>query len=312
MEDLLTKAEFNFSISNYEEALRIYKKIQRLYPHSKSLFNDMVRICEKKLANKVNPVSVSNLIDGYDFYKFKEKGECAAIITLWKRKDYLEEQLEALKNQTKKVSSILIVKNENHFEIDDKLVDKYGLKIISSDINSLYTRWIIGYLLDEDYIYVLDDDVIPGEKWVEISINALKKYNALVGPSGRKAVLNNDPAWKSVETFDGQDQLCDWVCNSYFFKREWIKFIVSAERYRNTQKTFDDIQLATTLKIFGGINCVVPGQSKSDLSINGHIKRIYGHDENALWKRSGSEHKNLRCDFVEKLNKENYAWVGND
>jgi hypothetical protein len=314
MKDLISKAEFNFSISNYEEALRIYRKIQRLHPSSKSLFNEIVKACEERVGekNKLDKNYQKDAASKFNFYAFPKDESCAAVITLWKREDYLEEQIEALQSQTKKVSTILLIQNENHFEVSSDLIERYNLKIIKSTVNSLYTRWIIGYLLSEKYIYVLDDDVIPGNRWVEIAINALEKYNALIGPSGRRAAIGQIPAWNSVETFDGKDQLCDWVCNSYFFKREWINLITSADRYKDTQKTYDDIQLATTLKIFGGVNCVVPGQSKEDLSINGHTKRAYGHDENALWKRSGSEHMNARGDLINGLNNSGFKWVSND
>lgn len=313
MKELLSKAETNLALKNYTEALRIYKKITRLHPGTKLLFQEIITTCENKiLENDVKSktkINTEKNTENYEIFNFNNDESCAAIITVWKRSDYLKEQLEALKNQTKEVTSILIIQNENHFEISKDLIKEYNLNVIKSSINSLYTRWIIGYLLNEKYIYVLDDDVIPGEKWVEISINALNKYNALVGPSGRRIALTNTPAWKSIETYNGLDQACDWVCNSYFFKREWIQYITAAERYMRTHKTFDDIQLATTLKIFGGINCVVPGQSKKNLEINGHKKREYGHDDNALWKRSNDEHMNARKVFLESINTNNYKWI---
>lgn len=303
-----------FRQEKYSDALECYKDILEEYPTFKEVIRANINICETMISNHQND-------DNQDFQNvfapLVDNG-WVAVITLWKRSSYLREQLNAICGQTIKPNEIIIIQNENHFEIDKELIEEYGVKVVKSDINSLYTRWIIGYLSDSKYISVFDDDVIPGKKWIENCIRVCETHNALVGPSGRRAKLDKEPAWISVDigsknkenlSCTDRDVVCDWVCNSYFFKKEWIKYVVSAGRYLSTQKTFDDIQLATTLKFYGGIKTVVPQQSKDNLDFNGHIKREYGHDEFALWKRQSSEHANKRTEFIRKLNQcEQFTW----
>lgn len=310
----LTKGNSYFWSGKYELAVQEYKKIAHdspLYREAQSNIERAHRSIGKHAALTKPPISTSDQLARLSavFNASHPKSGWTAIITLWKRSEYLAEQLEAILAQTIAPRSILVVQNESHFAINPKFLSIPNLKLISSGLNSLYTRWIIGYLCDSKYVCVFDDDVIPGKKWIELCIKISDKYAALVGPSGRLARPKNEPAWISVETDQtGSDQICDWVCNSYFFQTDWIRYIVAASRYEGYQMTFDDIQLATTLKAFGEIRAVVPGQPKSNRELNGHIKREYGHDDHALWKRRPTEHMSKRSELIRRIDLSGFQW----
>lgn len=313
MDISLEKANELFRDEKFEQAKIMYKSLLDAYP---KVFHDFINLkinlCAKETENtSLDETSFSNI------YKNDFEG-WAAVITLWKRTDYLKEQLEAIMAQTIPPKTIIIIQNEHHIAVNEMGLDKFPIKVVQSDLNSLYTRWIVGYLANTKYVNVFDDDVIPGKKWIESCIRVCESKNALVGPSGRVARPDKNPAWESVDINTKGDQKyscqdkdveCDWVCNSYFFKTEWIKYITSAERYSGTQKTFDDIQLSTTLRYYGGVRVFVPMQPKSDIDRNGHTKRHYGHDEFALWKRSTSDHTDQRNDYIRKINQSDYSWI---
>ncbi len=248
-----------------------------------------------------------------------EKTGWTALITTWKRTAYLEEQLNAIAKQSVPPTAIILLQNESHIEIDRALLDRFGAKLIRSDINSLYTRWVMGYLADTRYICVFDDDVIPGAKWIENCIRASDENNALVGPSGRIANPGNSPAWINVDpsynnhlniyvSCAERDVFCDWVCNSYFFRTDWVKYIVSAQRYMGTHETFDDIQLATTLLRFGRIRTVVAKQPSDDVAWHGNIKRGYGSDELAMWRRH-EQHFDRRSKLIKDIDDAGFSWA---
>ncbi|MAB44291.1 MAG: hypothetical protein CMN67_02490 [Sphingomonadaceae bacterium] len=295
------------------ESLSEYRKVPSKSPlFEQAQFN--IKALESRLLNS------GQEYDGEQFLEKSEtkflrvfNNECdnnwVAVITLWKRIDYLEEQLDAVFGQSVPPESVILIQNEYHIDIPDDIRSRDRIEVIQSGLNSLYTRWIVGYLANAKFVCVFDDDVIPGSDWIQSCIRTSEKHNALVGPSGRRAKPSETPAWESVETVGSDnDALCDWVCNSYFFQTEWIKYIVEARRYRSSHKTFDDIQLATTLKALGNINCVVPAQPSSDKRLNGHLKRKYGHDEHALWKRSASEHTHQRSKLVRQLDDADFEW----
>ena len=313
MEISLDNANKLFRDKKFHRAKAIYESLLDVYPKS---FHDYIKLnidfCNREIQK------VTSTEDEFDKVYSNSFRGWTAIITLWKRTDYLIEQLEAIMDQTIPPDTIIIIQNENHFNFKELDLSRFPIKVIRSDLNSLYTRWIIGYLANSKYVNVFDDDVIPGRKWIESCIRVCEAQNALVGPSGRIAKPGKSPAWQSVDinvkgdpkySCNDKDVECDWVCNSYFFKTEWIKYITAAERYSATQKTFDDIQLATTLRYYGGIRVFVPKQPKNEIDRNGHTKRHYGHDEFALWKRASSDHTDQRNKLIQKINNSDYQWV---
>lgn len=242
-----------------------------------------------------------------------------AIITMWKRSDYLAEQLSAIKTQSFAPAEIIIILNENH--ISEQTIRDIGgpdIRIVRSDVNSLYSRWAIAYIAKGEYVCVFDDDIIPGSLWIENAMRASKQYNALVGPSGRIYSKNGKhgyyklvvPAenWSDKQTIDCgvTDVYCDWVCNSYLFKREWVGYALGAVRYQESFKTFDDIQLATSLYIYGGIQCITPMQPSSNKELHGSLKHSYGNDAHAIWKTNSDHHFSARKEYIESLNNKCY------
>lgn len=251
-----------------------------------------------------------------------QKETWSAIITMWKRKDYLKEQLAAIQGQSIPPQEIIILINERHIpESTVRDIAGPNSQIISSDINSLYTRWALAYIAKGDYIAVFDDDVIMGEYWIANAIRACKCYNALVVPQGRifnrKGKYNffklvtpdTDVMDKNIIPCNETDVLCDWGCNSYFFRREWVGYILGQERYQNSCKTFDDIQLATSLFLNGGIRCVTPMQPAFDKRLHGSLRREYGSDAYAIWKTNSERHFSERKAYVEILVQNGYIPV---
>ena len=236
----------------------------------------------------------------------------SAIITMWKRQDYLAEQLSAIRAQSIPPEEIIIILNE--FHISEPQIREIGgpdIKIIRSDINSLYSRWAVAYIAKGAYISVFDDDVIPGIHWIENAIRACSSYNALIGPSGRiynkhgahgyyKLVTPNAENSNSISCSE-TDIYCDWVCNSYLFKREWVGHALSSLRHKDSLKTFDDIQLATSLYLSGGIRCITPMQPSFDKKLHGSLQHHYGNDSHAIWKTNSDQHFAGRKSYIEEL-----------
>jgi glycosyltransferase involved in cell wall biosynthesis len=244
----------------------------------------------------------------------------SAIITMWKRVDYLAEQLAAIRKQSIAPLEIIIILNENHIsESKVRAIAGPDARVIRSDINSLYARWALAYVAQGNYVSVFDDDAIPGELWIANAMRACDRYHALVGPSGRihnsnghqgyfKSVVPQcDPADDKLIDCGETDVYCDWVCNAYFFKREWVGYALGDVRYLDSSKTFDDIQLATSLWLHGGIRCVTPMQPAHDTRLHGHLKPKYGNDAHAVWKTNQDQHFSARKSYIESLVVQGYV-----
>ena len=236
-----------------------------------------------------------------------------AIICMWRRIDYIENQLNAIKNQTTSPAEIMIIVNENNINIEWlKNLAGSEVKIIVSDINSLYTRWALSYVAKGEYVCVFDDDTIPASGWIEYAIEKSIQYNAMVGPSGRiyspggkegffklvgPSKSKEDPNTIDCSTADTH---CDWICNSYLYKRAWVPFALMEPRYLGEHKTYDDMQLAFSMKNYGGINCIVPKQTPEENNI-GSMNPEYGSDEHAIWKTNQNAYFEKRKTYARSL-----------
>jgi hypothetical protein len=264
----------------------------------------------KNQQQKSNTIKISN--ENYNNITW------SAIITMWKRQDYFAEQLAAIRSQSIPPEEIIIILNEGH--IPESKIREIGgadVKIIRSDINSLYSRWAVAYIAKGEYVSVFDDDVIPGKYWIANAIRACSSYNALVGPAGRiynkhrlngyyKLVVPNAEGPHAISCSE-TDVFCDWVCNSYLFKREWVGHALSSLRYQDSFKTFDDIQLATSLYLSGGIRCVTPMQPSFDKELHGSLQHRYGNDSHAIWKTNSDQHFAGRKAYIEELIEAGYV-----
>lgn len=302
----------------YKEALDRIQKIRQNTPEISQIRELNLQFLEERIRARLmtgpNASIESQFNQNNKLINDASNNTWSAIITIWKRYDYLAEQLAAIRKQSIPPQEIIVIINEGHI-LKSKIQEIGGndIKIIQSDINSLYSRWALAYIAQGEYVSVFDDDVIPGEHWVANAIRACSQYNALIGPSGRiynKKSKNNffklvapnaDPKDKDAINCSDTDIYCDWVCNSYFFKREWVGHILSNMRYLDSFKTFDDIQLATSLYLSGGIRCVTPMQPSFDQRLHGYRKRGYGSDAHTIWKTNLDQHFIEQRKYIEQL-----------
>lgn len=313
---------------NYDLALQIYKEIKDkdpLYPK----IDFFIEFCTKKINTKLNydpkldveNINITNHNVQFENLSLSKKDNLniftdkkwVAVITLWKRKEYFAEQLKAIHDQSIPPIGVIVILNDKSITSEYvKSIDQ-GIQVIDSDINSLYTRWFAGYLSDAEYVNVFDDDVIPGSDWIMNALRVCDQYNALVGSAGRIYNKNGHKDFFELVTPNSEttknkfvncshsDVYCDWICNSYFFKTEWISSILKDLRYKHTQKTFDDIQLSVSLQMYAGVNCIVPYQPIEHKNLWGSLKSEYGNDDHAIWKTNQDDHFKGRKKYIEEL-----------
>ena len=296
---------------NYISQCNDYMKRRRdLLPRSLSEAYDIeIKVILSRLAKAkssdaaYSPIKAST-INEHNSYTY------SAIICMHKR-SRIDDVYQALSCQSVPPKSILMLINEQHIN-PNEIRERYpGALVAQSDINSLYTRWAMGYALDGDYIFVCDDDQIPGASYIEKAINLSSKKRALVCGTGRRhSRTGKQGFYESISPYErngkGAGALlkampieCDWGCNSYLFRKDWIHYIMAEERYRNLQLKVDDIQLAYNLYAYGGIGCWVAQQDIDDNSTLYSTDTGRGNDEHALWSKS--DHFSIRKDYLNYL-----------
>lgn len=229
----------------------------------------------------------------------KPVADVTMILNVWKR-NYLDEQLDALLKQTVLPKHIWIIRYENLTDMWS-VVNKYlpmfpSITCIESEKNFKYFgRFSIVPFVETEFVWVLDDDIIPATPWLETALRKCKEYNALISCTGRiippgdfepetdkddmPAYFIGDEPYAMEHNICQKDTVVDFGCNSYFFKTCWMEHFWSI--WPQTFASGEDMHLAATLKIQAGIKAIVPAQHSIEES--GNYKKFYGADEHSSW-----------------------------
>lgn len=118
------------------------------------------------------------------------------ILNVYRRPQYLEEQIAAIKNQTIKGTQIWIWVNDHE---DNRGYDysKLGVDVVvHSSVNFKYHgRFSLGLLANTKFVSFFDDDTIPGDMWYE---NCLQ-YQASPKVLGGAGVILNSRVYANHE-----------------------------------------------------------------------------------------------------------------
>lgn len=220
------------------------------------------------------------------------------ILTVWKR-NHIIEQLEALARQTVKPDQVWIYQCGNF--VDTQSIPRYNFRVelIKSTVNLKYFgRFMLAGFVPTKYVWILDDDVIPGSQWLANSRTVCENESAIVSCTGRiipkgdylpERMSNisdyffGDVLQKEVYNTCLQDTIVDFGCNSWFYQSKWTHAFWQTPPC--TLETAEDIHLSASCKITLGISTIVLKQE--DITTSGNTKIKYGRDEFASWLKPG-------------------------
>lgn len=234
--------------------------------------------------------------------KSKDSLDITVILNIWKR-DHFQEQLLSLLNQTLLPKEIWVNQYENHIDLIDTIntCKQYfpNIQHIKSSKNLKYFgRFSLAINVSTTYVFMIDDDVIPGCKWLESAFEKCNFHNAIIACTGRiipkgnylpeqtgeldrKKYFIGDMTYLFKNYCEGDTQV-DYGCNSYFFKTEWLKHYW--ETWPATFLSGEDIHLSATAMVNGRIKTYVIEQKDSDTC--GNLKKAYGSDSVASWRQN--------------------------
>jgi hypothetical protein len=230
-----------------------------------------------------------------------------AVIQVYKRPDYLNEMLEALRHQSCPPNNITIVHNEGGVNID---YPKDVHVIYSSENMKYHLRFAIGLLVKTDYIAFLDDDSIPGCKWFENCLQTINKHDCVCVTNGRIVHFNNMswgcPGWGNPSDSEVE---CDFGGHSWFLKTKNLKYMWFDDVYEYNNG--EDIQLSANCKRFGNIPTFVPPHPTNDKALWGSLKGIeMGADAVASYKVN-PVHYQQRWDLLYKYKQLGWKTISN-
>lgn len=206
------------------------------------------------------------------------------ILNGYKRPQFLNEQLEAVRNQTIKPSEIMLWQNNSEgfsVEVTNELTTAVSNKNLG-----VWARFAFALNAKTEYICVLDDDTIPGSKWLENCLETMKTHEGLLGTIGL--------IYRSPLTYQGNYRVgwdnpneettrVDIVGHAWFFKREWLSTFWRELPPPDLITVGEDMHFSYTLQKYLGINTYVPPHPIEDKEMWGSKKGWeLGTERNAL------------------------------
>ncbi len=246
----------------------------------------------KSLQNETSPSSNQSI---------GESSSITAILTLYKRAEYLPAQVEALRNQSVPPKEIWLWCNNSDELIPDMthLVDRV---IISNSNWKFWGRFSLAGLVRTQYIALFDDDILPQIDWLK---NCLDTYAAgtegILGGSGVVLPETGGYSSKHKVGWNGHHRdhpvEVDLVGHAWFIKKTYIKYMWFEEPM--SWENGEDIHFSYMALKHAGLSTWVPPhpESKPDLwSCRPDFGKAVGRTNSATFKSTG--HHTVRDDIV--------------
>jgi len=216
----------------------------------------------------------------------------SVILNVYKRPHMLERQIESILDQT-----ILVIPTDIHVwynqsETDQPNPKDVRIKTYRCNWNTkFFGRFTLPALCRNEYIAILDDDILPGERWFENCLNVIntEATNGILGGAGVTLLSKN--TWNKVG-WNGEhsekSERVDYVGQSWFFRKQWSQYMWYEEPY--SWDNGEDIMYSYLSQKYGGINTFVPPHPEGDKALwstSSDVSMSVGRDRNASWRAAG-------------------------
>lgn len=228
------------------------------------------------------------------------------ILNCYKRPEYLQEQIDAIKNQSIPPEDIMIWYNKPEDESQYDLTN-LGCKVATCNHNfKFHGRFAYGLLAKTKYIAYFDDDTIPGKDWFKNCLNTINSgYNGILGTTGVVLTGNNYDShykvgWNGNQINEIKE--VDLVGHAWFFERKFLHYLWIEEPI--SWENGEDMQLSFYAQKHGNIKTYVPPHPPNQSHLYGSLPNKgmkYGMDNKGNSISKFNHHKNLRNEIASKL-----------
>jgi len=221
-----------------------------------------------------------------------QKFEVSIILNGYKRPHVLNRQLDAIRDQTVAPSEILIWRNDPASRMTDlkfSLARTSGAIVTKSEKNfGVWARFSFALMAKSEFICVIDDDTIPGKRWLENCLTSFQSRPGLYGTIGVR--FNSSKGYDGHQTRLGWDnpnpniERVDIVGHAWFFPKEYLSYFWREFPTPLPVSAGEDIHFSYTLQKFAGIETLVPPHPIGNQELwgsNPALATKYGGDTNA-------------------------------
>ncbi len=229
-------------------------------------------------------------------------GTTTAILTVYKRSEFLTAQIAALKNQTHPPAEIWVWTNSSDILPTD-FSSEVDRVVVSNTNWKFWGRFAIGNLARTTYLCILDDDVLPEPRWIE---NCISTYDAgtkgILGGSG--VILPEAGGYSSKHKVGwngnhfNEPAEVDLVGHAWFFRKEYLQYMWIEQPH--SWENGEDIHFSYMALKHGGLSTWVPPHPDDDQSLwscRPDFGKTVGRTKAATHKSVG--HHGLRDEIVD-------------
>ena len=224
--------------------------------------------------------------------------ESITVVLSGYKRSHLKEQVEAIKNQSVPVKEIFYWQNTvPGFSYEEETYSELNAALSNYNYG-VWARFAYALNAKTDYVCVLDDDTIPGSRWLENCLNTYKTHPGLLGGIGLRFkdgtyTLYRLPNGKATRFgWDNHPDLAgnndepvevDIVGHSWFFARDLLSVFwreIPAQHW--TMLCGEDIHFSYMLQKYTDLKTYVPPHPSNDTSMWSSLKAsLYGSDQHA-------------------------------
>lgn len=208
----------------------------------------------------------------------------------------MQEQYDALMAQTVQDFEIMLWVNvpnaENLSKFPKGIMDKCQAVVSNADYGS-WGRFVCALNATSEFIQVIDDDTIPGNRWFENCLATMDEVgNGVLSTRGVVMTeLDNQYPLPASYTPVGwcnpneETLRVDMGCHSWFFRKDVLRSYFAEMPTYFPQRFGEDTHIAYAAKKHFGINSYVPKHPKNDVSLWGSMHETavrYGEEACAI------------------------------
>jgi glycosyltransferase involved in cell wall biosynthesis len=193
--------------------------------------------------------------------------------------------MQAIRGQSYPVSEILVLENGEETVPELYSNDSGIVRIRSSKNLGVWARFTVGLNATSDFIWLIDDDVVPGSRWLENAITTFLKQPSVIGSRGLR--FRTEQSYLLYDEFGPNNPsdvptMVDIVGHNWIFPRSWLgAFWATYSEKFNSERAGEDIHLSYSVQKIFGFPSVVPPHPIEDRELWGEIverSKFDGHD----------------------------------
>lgn len=223
--------------------------------------------------------------------------QVTTVLSVVKRPEYLDSQIDSINAQTVK-SDIFII--WRHYLDYPLFYPAIVYRNETEHFNSLYGRFFNSLHIKTPYVFICDDDLLPGNKYIErcIEFSNSKNNNVVISSFGVD-FLPNTSSYKPFSRVDQNVFLdtpkkVDMGGQGWFMKTELLKLFLSYPFYK--EESGEDIHFSFCLSQ-SSVDIYVLDKDKDDIETwQDTTLGERGNDTKAQWKEN--QHIKIRDELV--------------